>query len=77
MKEEYVMHVSDGGPVDAFCGYFDVLFKGSAENPADVEVCLNTAPDPTGAPPLSQLCPDTHSLPVSMLSDGHLEAPSC
>jgi hypothetical protein len=25
------MLVTDGGPVEAFCGYFDVLFKGSEE----------------------------------------------
>ena len=48
MKEEFTMHVPDGGPVDAFCGYFDVLFKGSTENPADVEIRLPTGPDPTG-----------------------------
>ncbi|GAX82177.1 hypothetical protein CEUSTIGMA_g9605.t1 [Chlamydomonas eustigma] len=49
MKEDFIMHVTDGGPVDAFCGFFDVEFKGSSENPADVEVKLTTAPDPTGA----------------------------
>ena len=43
------MHVADGGPVEAFCGFFDVSFRGSAENPADNEVRLSTAPDPTGA----------------------------
>ena len=48
MKEEFVMHVADGGPVEAFCGFFDVVFKGSQENPTDVEVRLSTAPDPTG-----------------------------
>jgi hypothetical protein len=48
MKEEFVMHVTDGGPVEAFCGFFDVVFSGSQENPADVEVRLTTAPDPTG-----------------------------
>jgi hypothetical protein len=25
------MLVTDGGPVEAFCGYFDVLFKGSEQ----------------------------------------------
>ena len=49
MKEDFIMHVSDGGPVSAFCGFFDVVFKGSAENPADEAVVLTTAPDPTGA----------------------------
>ncbi len=43
------MHVADGGPVEAFCGYFDVDFKGSEENPADNAIRLSTAPDPTGA----------------------------
>ncbi|MEW5299181.1 MAG: hypothetical protein WDW36_002221 [Sanguina aurantia] len=49
LKETVQMFVSDGGPVEALCGYFDVLFKGSEENPADNEVRLTTAPDPTGA----------------------------
>ena len=48
MKADFKMYVGDGGPIEAFCGYFDVLFKGSTENPADVEVRLSTAPDPTG-----------------------------
>ncbi|KAF6257552.1 protein arginine N-methyltransferase [Scenedesmus sp. NREL 46B-D3] len=36
------------GPVDAFCGWFDVEFKGSEQNPADDPVKLPTAPDATG-----------------------------
>jgi protein arginine N-methyltransferase 1 len=43
------MDVVDGGPVHAFCGWFDVAFRGSDENPADTPVTLTTAPDPTGA----------------------------
>ena len=39
----------DGGPVDGFVGFFDVQFKGSPENPAQMEVLLSTAPDATGA----------------------------
>lgn len=35
--------------MDAFCGWFDTQFKGSAENPVTTEVTLTTAPDPTGA----------------------------
>ncbi|PNW75848.1 hypothetical protein CHLRE_12g558100v5 [Chlamydomonas reinhardtii] len=49
LKSEFVMHMTDGGPVDALCGFFDVLFKGSDENPTDNEIRLSTAPDPTGA----------------------------
>jgi len=49
LKEQFVMHVADGGPVEGFTGYFDVLFNGSEENPADCDVKLSTAPDPTGA----------------------------
>lgn len=48
LKSEFVMHMTDGGPVDALCGFFDVLFKGSDENPTDNEIRLSTAPDPTG-----------------------------
>ncbi|KAL6753399.1 S-adenosyl-L-methionine-dependent methyltransferase [Haematococcus lacustris] len=49
MKVSFDMHVADGGPVEALCGYFDVLFKGSEENPADNDVKLSTAPDAQGA----------------------------
>eukprot|EP00240_Pyramimonas_obovata_P003881 CAMPEP_0118931792 /NCGR_PEP_ID=MMETSP1169-20130426/8007_1 /TAXON_ID=36882 /ORGANISM="Pyramimonas obovata, Strain CCMP722" /LENGTH=374 /DNA_ID=CAMNT_0006874333 /DNA_START=141 /DNA_END=1265 /DNA_ORIENTATION=+ len=35
--------------VAGFCGWFDVHFRGSEENPADEEVLLSTAPDPMGA----------------------------
>eukprot|EP00798_Chlamydomonas_sp_ICE-L_P031985 gene31985-33911_t len=49
LEEDFRMHVSDDGPVEAFCGYFDVFFKGSEENPTDNEIKLSTAPDPTGA----------------------------
>eukprot|EP00798_Chlamydomonas_sp_ICE-L_P029086 gene29086-32297_t len=49
LKENFTMHVTDEGPVEAFCGYFDTFFRGSDENPTDNEVRLSTAPDPTGA----------------------------
>lgn len=32
----------DGGPVDAFGGWFDVDFRGSQENPTDEAVRLTT-----------------------------------
>lgn len=35
--------------MDAFCGWFDVQFRGSEANPATTDVTLSTAPDPTGA----------------------------
>lgn len=43
------MDIFENGPAEAFCGYFDVSFKGSQENPADHDILLSTAPDPTGA----------------------------
>ena len=43
------MDIMDSGHVNAFCGFFDVSFKGSPENPADFEVQLSTAPDPRGS----------------------------
>jgi protein arginine N-methyltransferase 1 len=43
------MDVVEGGPVHAFCGWFDVAFRGSDAHPADTPVTLTTAPDPTGA----------------------------
>ena len=43
------MDVFEAGPIEGFCGFFDVQFRGSPENPADCDVLLSTAPDPTGA----------------------------
>ena len=43
------MDVFEHGPVEGFCGFFDVQFCGSKANPADYEVLLSTAPDPTGS----------------------------
>lgn len=48
LKAECTMHVGAPGPVQAFCGYFDVDFRGSDENPADNDIRLSTAPDATG-----------------------------
>lgn len=48
-QAKFSMRILEDGPVDAFCGWFDTQFKGSAENPATTEVTLSTAPDPTGA----------------------------
>lgn len=55
LNEEYELKVE--GPADAngdvqvsgLCGWFDVNFRGSDENPADVDVELSTAPDQYGA----------------------------
>lgn len=49
LQECFQLEKYDPGTVDGFVGYFDVLFKGSKQNPADVEILLSTAPDPTGA----------------------------
>ncbi len=40
--------MTDGGPVDALCGWFDVWFRGSDEAAVDNEIRLSTGPDPTG-----------------------------
>lgn len=34
LKAQMKLPIVDGGPVDAFCGYFDVTFGGSEQNPA-------------------------------------------
>lgn len=34
LKAQIKLPIVDGGPVDAFCGYFDVTFGGSEQNPA-------------------------------------------
>lgn len=49
VQESFRLDKYDPGSVDGFVGYFDVLFKGSEQNPTDVEILLSTAPDPTGA----------------------------
>ncbi|KAL3132213.1 hypothetical protein ABBQ32_008803 [Trebouxia sp. C0010 RCD-2024] len=49
LQESFSLEKYDPGTVDGFVGYFDVLFKGSQQNPADAEILLSTAPDPTGA----------------------------
>ncbi|KAF8070949.1 PRMT10 [Scenedesmus sp. PABB004] len=49
LRAEVTLPIVDGGPVDAFCGWFDVTFAGSPEAPADDEVKLPTGPDATGA----------------------------
>jgi hypothetical protein len=49
LQASFSMRILEDGPVDAFCGWFDTQFKGSAENPTTTEVILSTAPDPTGA----------------------------
>ncbi len=36
-------------PIEAICGWFDVSFRGSPENPADHSIDLDTAPDAEGA----------------------------
>ena len=43
------MDLFEAGPIEGLCGFFDVQFRGSPENPADYDVLLTTAPDPTGA----------------------------
>ena len=43
------MDLFEAGPIEGLCGFFDVQFRGSPENPADYDVLLSTAPDPTGA----------------------------
>lgn len=44
VQADLMMQVSlplvDGGPVDAFCGWFDVTFKGSPEHPAGAAALL-------------------------------------
>jgi protein arginine N-methyltransferase 1 len=56
IHEDFHLHVVDGGPVEAFCGFFDTDFRGSAENPTDFTITLSTAPDPTGATHWGQQC---------------------
>ena len=49
LQASFKMDVFEAGPIEGLCGFFDVQFRGSPENPADYDVLLSTAPDPTGA----------------------------
>lgn len=42
LKAQVKLPIVDGGPVDAFCGYFDVTFGGSQQNPAGERSRHNT-----------------------------------
>ena len=46
---KFSVEVAESGAVEAFCGFFDVDFRGGADGPADAPVVLTTAPDPTGS----------------------------
>jgi protein arginine N-methyltransferase 1 len=46
---EGVVKLKEEGPINAICGWFDVAFRGSPENPVDHPVELDTAPDAKGA----------------------------
>ena len=48
-QASFRLDLLDSGNINGFAGFFDVQFKGSPENPADFDVLLSTAPDPTGA----------------------------
>lgn len=49
MQAQFALDILDTGNINGFAGFFDVQFRGSAENPADFDVLLSTAPDPTGS----------------------------
>jgi type I protein arginine methyltransferase len=49
LKTKLSMTFDMAGRVEAFCGWFDVSFEGSPEQPAYQKVILDTAPDATGA----------------------------
>ncbi|MCJ1422141.1 hypothetical protein MMC29_000020 [Sticta canariensis] len=49
MQASFALDILDSGNINAMAGFFDVQFRGSAENPADFDVLLSTAPDPTGS----------------------------
>ncbi|MDQ3234695.1 MAG: 50S ribosomal protein L11 methyltransferase [Pseudobdellovibrionaceae bacterium] len=46
---EGVVALHSQQPIEAICGWFDVSFRGSPENPADNPIELDTAPDAQGA----------------------------
>ncbi|KAK9805341.1 hypothetical protein WJX73_003869 [Symbiochloris irregularis] len=48
LKASFRLDLMDSGSINSFAGFFDVQFRGSQQNPADFDVLLSTAPDPTG-----------------------------
>lgn len=48
-QASFKLDLLDTGHINGFAGFFDVQFRGSPQNPADFDVLLSTAPDPTGA----------------------------
>lgn len=49
LHASFSMRLPQACDIEAFCGYFDVQFRGSEANPTDSPVTLSTAPDATGA----------------------------
>ena len=49
MHSTFQLPVARAGPIQGFVGFFDTSFKGSPQNPVQVETVLTTAPDATGA----------------------------
>ena len=58
------------GKVDALCGFFDVTFAGSPQNPAQRTVLLSTAPEMDSCTHWGQL--SFHLFPQLLCRRGHL-----
>lgn len=75
LKAKMEFQVQQYGSIDALCGFFDVTFSGSPENPAEVPVLLTTAPEPVKCTHWGQLsfalipslkCTPQTKLPLSL-----------
>eukprot|EP01024_Parvocaulis_polyphysoides_P037993 TRINITY_DN339_c1_g1_i4.p1 TRINITY_DN339_c1_g1~~TRINITY_DN339_c1_g1_i4.p1 ORF type:complete len:384 (-),score=76.81 TRINITY_DN339_c1_g1_i4:606-1718(-) len=55
LQVSFEMTVPSKNEIEGFCGYFDVEFKGSPQNPCQSAVTLTTAPDATGCTHWGQL----------------------
>lgn len=75
MEADITFEILQGGMIDALCGFFDVSFKGSPENPTQHEVLLSTAPEIGPCTHWGQLsffmipqlpCQSGHSVPVHL-----------
>eukprot|EP00210_Caulerpa_lentillifera_P006839 g6538.t1 len=75
LKAKMEFQLQQYGSIDALCGFFDVTFAGSPENPVEVPVRLTTAPDPVKCTHWGQLsfslipslkCSPQTTLPLSV-----------
>eukprot|EP01026_Neomeris_dumetosa_P044783 TRINITY_DN3792_c0_g2_i3.p1 TRINITY_DN3792_c0_g2~~TRINITY_DN3792_c0_g2_i3.p1 ORF type:complete len:468 (-),score=63.65 TRINITY_DN3792_c0_g2_i3:547-1950(-) len=71
LEVSFELTVQSQVEVSGFCGYFDVQFNGSPQNPVSQPVTLTTAPDATGCTHWGQLSFPAHP-PIQQSADRKL-----